>query len=154
MLDFFVIIQSNCPSLFFPIVYLLWKFSQTHGTLLLLTYGFFLPLKTHQSLTSYWIFLFSEQNFSCPVAQSCHSLQPYRLQHASLPCPSLSPRVGSNSSSLSQWCHPIISSSVIPLSSCLQSFFPSESTFRMRWPKYWSFSFHQSFQWTPRTDLL
>ena len=132
MLDFFVIIQSNCPSLFFPIVYLLWKFSQTHGTLLLLTYGFFLPLKTHQSLTSYWIFLFSEQNFSCPVAQSCHSLQPYRLRHASLPCPSLSPRVGSNSSSLSQWCHPIISSSVIPLSSCLQ-YFPVSGSFPMSW---------------------
>ena len=32
--------------------------------------------------------------------------------------------------------------------------FSSESTLRMRWPKYWSFSQHQSFQWTPRTDLL
>ena len=42
-----------------------------------------------------------------------------RLQHARLPCPLLSPRVCSNSCPLSQWCHPTISSSVIPFSSCL-----------------------------------
>ena len=50
------------------------------------------------------------------------SLRPLELQHARLPCPSLSPRVCSNSCPLSQWCHPTISSSVIPFSSCLQSF--------------------------------
>ena len=50
------------------------------------------------------------------------SLQPHGLQHTRLPCPSLSPRVCSNSCPLSQWCHPIISSSVTPFSSCLQSF--------------------------------
>ena len=44
------------------------------------------------------------------------------LQHARLPCPSLSPRVCSNSCPLSPWCHPTISSSVTPFSSCLQSF--------------------------------
>ena len=44
------------------------------------------------------------------------------LQHARLPCPSASPRVYSNSCPLSRWCHPTISSSVIPFSSCLQSF--------------------------------
>ena len=41
----------------------------------------------------------------------------------------------------SQWCHPAISSSVVPFSSCPQSLPASESTLRMRWPKYWSFSF-------------
>ena len=50
-----------------------------------------------------------------------------------------------NSCPSSQWCHPAISSSVVPFSSCLQSLpasiFSSESTLRMRWPKYWSFSF-------------
>ena len=50
------------------------------------------------------------------------SLQPHGVQHTRLPCTSSSPRTCSNSCSLSQWCHPIISSSVIPFSSCLQSF--------------------------------
>ena len=51
-----------------------------------------------------------------------NSLRPHGLQHASLPCPSLSPRVCSNSYSLSQWCYPTISSFVILVSFCLQSF--------------------------------
>ena len=55
------------------------------------------------------------------------SLWPHGLQHARLPCPSLSPGVWSNSCSLSWWCHPTISSSVIPFSSCSQSFPASES---------------------------
>ena len=50
------------------------------------------------------------------------SLRPYRLQHARPPCPSPTPGVYSNSCSLSWWCHPIISSSVVPFSSCPQSF--------------------------------
>ena len=50
-----------------------------------------------------------------------NSWQPHGLQHARLPCPS-SPRACSNSCPLSQWCHPIISSYVVPFSSCLQSF--------------------------------
>ena len=49
------------------------------------------------------------------------------LQHVRLCCPSLSPRVCSNPCPLSQWCHPTISSSVTPFSSCLQSFPSSES---------------------------
>ena len=60
------------------------------------------------------------------------SLQPHGLQHASLPCPSLSPRICSNSCPLSGWCHPTISSSVIPFSSCLQSF-PASGSFLMSW---------------------
>ena len=50
------------------------------------------------------------------------SLRPHKLQHARLPCPSLSSSVCSNSCPLSQWCHPIIFSSVTPFSSCPQSF--------------------------------
>ena len=51
-----------------------------------------------------------------------HSLRPHALQHARLPCPSPTPRACSNSCPWSWWCHPTISSSVIPFSSCLQSF--------------------------------
>ena len=63
--------------------------------------------------------------FNCSVLS--YSLQPHGLQHARLPCPSQSPRVCSDSSPLSQWCHPTISLSLIPFSSCLQSFPASES---------------------------
>ena len=55
------------------------------------------------------------------------SLGPHELRYTRLPCPSLSPGVCSNSCPLSQRCHPTISSSVIPFSSCLQSFPASES---------------------------
>ena len=65
--------------------------------------------------------------FSCLVMSN--SLQPHGLQHASLPCPSSFPRIHSNSCPLSQWCHPSISSSVIPFSSCPQSF-PASGSFR------------------------
>ena len=62
--------------------------------------------------------------------QSCHSLWPHGLQHTRPPCPSPSPGVYSNSCSLSQWCHPTISSSVTPYSSCPQSF-PASGSFPM-----------------------
>ena len=58
------------------------------------------------------------------------SLWPHGLQHTRLPCPSLSPGACSNSCPLSRWCHPIISSSGVPFSSCLQSF-PSSEPFLM-----------------------
>ena len=63
-----------------------------------------------------------------------NSLRPHGLQHTSPPCPSPAPGVYSNSCSLSQWCHPTISSSVIPFSSCPQSF-----------PASWSFQMSQLF---------
>ena len=74
------------------------------------------------------------------------SLWPHESQHARPPCPSPIPGVHSNSCPLSQWCHPAISSSVVPFSSCPQSprsirVFSNESTLFIRWPKYWSFSF-------------
>ena len=74
-----------------------------------------------------------------------NSLWPHESQHARPPCPSPTPGVYPNSCPSSQWCHPAISLSVIPFSSCPQSLpasvFSNESTLRIRWPKYWSFSF-------------
>ena len=67
--------------------------------------------------------------FSCSVMFD--SLLPDGLQQARLPCPLPTPRVYSNSCPLSQWCYPTIFSSVIPLSSCLQSF-PESGSFPMR----------------------
>ena len=58
------------------------------------------------------------------------SLQPHRLQHARLPCPSPSCWACLNSCPLSQWCHPTILSAVAPFSSCLQSF-PASGSFLM-----------------------
>ena len=88
-----------------------------------------------------------------------YSLWPHGLQYVRPPCPSPIPRVYSSSCPLSRWCHPKISSSVIPFSSCLQSF-PASGFFQ------WVSSSHQvakilefqlqyqSFQWTSSTDLL
>ena len=69
----------------------------------------------------------SSVQFSCSVVSD--SLQPHGLQHTRPPCPSPAPRVYPNSCPLSQWCHPAISSSVVP-SSCLQSF-PASGSFQM-----------------------
>ena len=63
----------------------------------------------------------------CSVTQLCRILWPHGLQHARLPCPSPSLGTCSNSRPLSQWCHPTISLSVIPFSSCLQGFSVSGS---------------------------
>ena len=87
---------------------------------------------------------FSSVQFSRSVV--FNSLQPHGLQHARPPCLSPTPRVYSNSCPLHRWCHPTFSSSVVPFSSCPQSFpasgsFSSESVPRIRWPKYWSFHF-------------
>ena len=57
-------------------------------------------------------------------------LHPHEWQHARLPCLSVSPGICSNSCSLGQWCHPTISSSVIPFSFCFQSF-PASCSFQM-----------------------
>ena len=60
------------------------------------------------------------------------SLQPHGMQHTRLPCPSPTPGACSNSCLSSWWCHPTISSSVIPFSSCLQSF-PASGSFPISW---------------------
>ena len=88
-----------------------------------------------------------------------NSLQPHGLQHARLPCLSPTPGACSNSCPVSRWCHPTISSSVVPFSSCLQSFpvsgsFPM-SQFLQQVAKVLEFQLqHQSFQWIFRTDFL
>ena len=64
------------------------------------------------------------------VAQSCPTLWPQGPQHARPPCPSPTPRVYPNSCPLCQSCHPTISSSIVPFSSCLQSF-PASWSFQM-----------------------
>ena len=90
-----------------------------------------------------------------------NSLRPHGLQHTRPPCPSPIPGVYTNSCPLSQWCHTTVSSSVVPIfhlqsfpDQCLFFFFllyntvlvvfSNESALRVRWPKYWSFSFHFS----------
>ena len=103
-------------------------------SLLLLTLGFFIS------------------SFSCCFRCSVQSLSRVRLfvtpwiaaLQASLSTPT--PGVYSNSFPSSRWCHPAISSSVVPFSSCPPvppsiRVFSTESTLRTRWPKYWSFSF-------------
>ena len=62
------------------------------------------------------------------VAQSCPTLRPHESQHARPPCPSPTPGVYSNLCPSSQWCHPAISSSVVPFSSCPQSL-PASGSF-------------------------
>ena len=100
---------------------------------------------------------FSSVQFSHSVVSD--SLWPNELQHARPPCPSPTPRVYSNSCPLSPWCHPAILSSVVPFSSCFQSF-PASGSF----PVSWLFTSvakvvelqlqHQSFQWIFRIDFL
>ena len=89
------------------------------------------------------VYINQSDQISCSVVSD--PLQPHESQHARLGCPSPTPGVHWDSRPSSQWCHPAISSSVIPFSSCPQSLpasvFSNEPTLRMRWPKYWSFSF-------------
>ena len=93
------------------------------------------------------IILLPVNQSSCSVVSD--SLRPHESQHARPPCPSPTPRVYPNSCPSSRRCHPAISSSVIPFSSCPKSLpesgsVPMSQLFCMRWPKYWSFSFNIS----------
>ena len=95
--------------------------------------------------------------FSRSVASD--SLWPHGLQHTRPPCPSPTPRIYSNSCPLSQWCHPTISSSVVPFSSCLQSFpasgsFPISQFFASGGQSIGVSASTSVFHWTFRTDLL
>ena len=107
----------------------------------------------HCNLMNY----FSVSQFSCSVVSD--SLWSYGLEHARLSCSSPIPGTCSYTCPLSRWCHPTISSSVVPFSSCLQSF-PASGSFQMSQfftsdDQRLEFQLqHQSFQWTPRTDLL
>ena len=102
---------------------------------------------------------FSSVQFSRSVVSN--SLRPHESQHARPPCPPPTPRVHSDSRPSSQWCHPAISSSIVSFSSssCPQSL-PTSKSFPMSQLFAWggqstrASAFHQSFQWTPRADLL
>ena len=80
------------------------------------------------SKEAFFLVQFSSVQFSHSFVSD--SLQPHGLQHTRPPCPSPTPQVYSNSCPLSQWCHRISSSSVVPFSSCLQSF-PASGSFQM-----------------------
>ena len=111
-----------------------------------------------QHVLSFWICCFLKMYLWCKekcfsTVQFSHSvmsdsLWPHGLQHARLPYTSLTPGACLNSCPSSQWCHPTNSSFVVPFSSFLQSFQASGSfplsLLRIRWPKYWSFSFNVS----------
>ena len=88
-------------------------------------------------------FSVSSVQFSRSVVSD--SLRSHESQHARPPCPSPTPGVHSDSRPSSQWCHPAISSSrpllLLPPIPPSIRVFSNESTLRMRWPKYWSFSF-------------
>ena len=85
-------------------------------------------IKPWSSNHKFWIMEDFSVQFSCSVVSS--SLRPHGLQHSRLPCPSPTPGAYSNSCPLSQWCHPTISSFVIPFSSRLLSF-PTSGSFPM-----------------------
>ena len=83
-------------------------------------------MKTGESLESYKREVTHLVQFSRSVVSD--SLWPHESQHARPPCPSPTPRVYSNSCPSSRWCHPAISSSVVPFSSCPQSL-PASGSF-------------------------
>ena len=82
----------------------------------------------YQAVKTIQVFTFSSVQFSCSVVSN--SLQPHGVLHTRLPCPTPTPRAYSNLCPLSRWCHPTISSSVVPSSSHLQSF-PASGSFPM-----------------------
>ena len=102
-------------------------------------------------LLNFW----SSHQFSSIMS---NTLWPHEPQHARPPCPSPTHVVYSDSCPSSRWCHPTISSHrslLLPPIPPSIRVFSNESTLHMRWPKYWEFQLqHQSFQWTPRTDLF
>ena len=99
----------------------LWK-----GGVINTKWGIYYPLAndTGVLIMPTWVICTSVQ-FSHSVVSD--SLQPHESQHTRPPCPSPTPRVHPNSCPLSRWCHPTISSSIIPFSSCPQSFAASGS---------------------------
>ena len=110
-----------------------------------------------QFCDGYTAWSFSSVQFSLLVVSDC--LRSHESQHARPPCPSPAPGVHTNSCPLSQWCHPAISSSVIPFSSCPQSL-PASESFPMIQLFAWGgqstgvSAQHHSLQRNPRADLL
>ena len=113
--------MEPCPERSIWLYLLLWKLEELQPT-----------FSQRERGTKTLCFSFLEDSsvqFSHSVVSD--SLRPHGLQHARPPCPSTTPGVYSNSCPLSRWCHPSISSSVIPFSSCLQSF-PASGSLQMR----------------------
>ena len=154
-------INSNSPSsstasCFIQLTLTIYRFTQAL---------FFLE-RSHQASTA-GVLHFNSRTFYWPHFCCCccyhsvvpDSLQPHGLQHARLPWPSLSPRVCSHSGPLSWWCHPTISSSVIPSPPAFnlsqhQSLFQWVSSLHQV-GKVVELQFqHQSFQWIFRVDFL
>ena len=141
---FFFLSPVLCPFfLFLPLVSFLFVWKQVlqrspslhlpHYTPLFLVFSNTIAqVLTESGLSSVSSVAQSEptDNLLSSVAQSCLTLQPHGLQHARLSCPSQLPRAFSNSCPSSRWCHPTISSSVVPFSSCLQ-YFPASGSFPM-----------------------
>ena len=100
------------------------------GFYIVFSWSVHLDLLQHHFLNKYMyvLYVYSSVQFSRSVVSD--SLQPHGLQHARPPCPSPTPRAYSNTCPLTRWCHPTISSSVVPFSPCLQSF-PASGSFHM-----------------------
>ena len=92
-------------------------------------------MSTRMTYNTHHINKFKDYQFSCSVVPD--SLRRHELQHARPPYPSPTPRVHTNSWASSQWCHPAISSSVIPFCSCPQSL-PASGSFPMSQLFAWS----------------
>ena len=131
-----------------------WKENQTSDSPVITTWSGPARITSHPASTFHPI---SSVQFSQSVVSN--SWQPHGPQHTRLPYPSPTPGAFSNSCPSSQWCHPTISSSVIPFSSHLQSF-PASGSFPMN--QFFTSGGqilelqlqHQSFQWIFRTDFL
>ena len=91
---------------------------------------FFKPYETFKTSLGLFLSLGNSSSVQFSSLAQLWLLPPHRLQHARLPCPSPTLRACSNSCPLSQWCHPTISSSLFPFSSCLQPF-PASGSFPM-----------------------
>ena len=105
----------------------------------------------------FWVNNGNSVQFSWTVVPD--SSHPHEMQHSRLPCSSPTPGTYLNSCPSHRWCHPTISFSVVPFSSCLQSF-PASVSFQMSQSshqvvKVLEFQLqHQSFKWILRTDFL
>ena len=142
MYSAFFFTQNNCFK-----IYPHWKYQH------LFFFMFSFILFCGYTTICFFIHLVISVQFSCSVVSDF--LRPHEPQHARPPCPSPTPGAHPNPCPLNWWCHPTISSSVIPFSSCPPSF-PASGSFPMsQVAKVLKIQLqHQSFQWTSRTDLL
>ena len=132
--------------------------------ILIMRYSKHQSWKHQPGLYSSWGFFLHHQVADICSVQFSHSvmsdsLWPHESQHSRPPCPSPTPGVHSNSCLSSRWCHPAISLSVVPFYSCPQSLpasgsFPVSQLFAWGGQSIGVSASKQSFQWTPRTDLL